>query len=351
MKMFEKLRNAVPVNMRSPEYSEVMDEMNRSGTIVNEINKNWLEMMKNGTLYPKEEELLEKPLGKNASFLPPFQIDIGKQITIGENSFVNHSFTASAAGGIDIENDVLIAPGVSILTVNHDFKDTWILICKPVRVCHHAWIGANVTICPGVTIGAHSIIGTGSVVTKDIPDYCVAVGNPAKVIKTIDPITFSTKPVSKKEDKLQELERRIQELEDREQIRNVLDQFSNTADTKEMEAQGLLFTEDAKVNQHFGEALNVLDGRKEIVKAFSDYLDTVELTYHFNGQQTITFIDSSHAISKSYCSVVQILERENKRIQLSGGAHYIDQFIKVNGEWKIQIRDQYPDYQDQKELA
>ena len=150
---------------------------------------------------------------------------------------------------------------------------------------------------------------------------------------------------------LQQLEKRISELEDREQIRNVLDQFSNTADTKDMDKQGLLFTEDAKVNQHFGKETNVLSGREEITKAFGDYLATVELTYHFNGQQSITFENSEKAIVKSYCTVVQLIEKDGKRHMLTGGAHYIDCFVKKHGEWKIFVRDQYPDYLDQKEIG
>lgn len=355
MSLFEKFRKGEPVSMRDPAYIEVLNEMNRSGAIVNEINKNWLAMMQDGSLYQKEAELIEKPLGKNASFLPPFQIDIGKQISIGENSFVNHSFTASAAAGIDIGADVLIAPGVSILTVNHDFSDTWILLCKPVTIKDKAWIGANVTICPGVTIGEGSVVGTGSVVTKDVPDHCIAVGNPARVIKTIDPATGEQQRVPEKENplmaKIAELEKRITRLEDKEAIRKVLDTFNNTADVKDMVSQGALFTEDGKVIQHFGDQTNVLDGRKAITDAFGDYLATVDLTYHMSGQQTIEFTGEGEATARSYSLVTQILEREGKKIRLQGGAHYVDQMVKENGNWYIRIRDQYPDYQDMKEIV
>ncbi len=333
MNMFEKFSNSVPVDMRDPDYAEVIREMERSGNIVEEINKNWLKMREDGSLYEKEAELLQKPLGKNASFLPPFRIDIGRQVSIGDSAFVNHSFTASAAGGITIREGAMIAPNVSILTVNHDVRDKWIITCKPVTIGKNAWIGADVTVCPGVTIGENSIIGSGSVVTKDIPDNCMAVGNPARVIKTIDMETGETAAAPRKEDKLlAALERRVQELEDREAIRAVLDAFSNTADTKDMQAQGMLFTENARVNQHFGEAVHVLSGRDGIVGAFGDYLATVARTYHFNGQQTINFKDAAHAEVKSYCSVVQILERSGRPYML------------------IAVRDQYPDYSDRKEL-
>ena len=347
--IFEEFRNGKTVRMGIPSYQPFMDEMSRTGAIVYEINQNWMSMMQDGSLYEKEAEMLDKPLGKNASFLPPFQIDLGCQITIGENSFVNHSFMVSAAGGLDIEENVLIAPECKILTINHDMKDKWLITAAPVRIKKNAWIGANVTICPGVTIGENSVIGAGSVVTKSIPDNSIAVGNPARVIKTINTETGETTPVEKT-DMVSTLMNRLQELEDREAIRNILDAFNNTADTKDMDAQGALFTEDAKVIQHMGKITNVLEGRKAIIDAFGSYLATVELTYHFSGQQSITFTDKNRATVTSYCFVAQVMERDGKKLLINGGAHYVDQMIKVDGKWYINIRDQYPDFNDTKEM-
>ena len=152
-------------------------------------------------------------------------------------------------------------------------------------------------------------------------------------------------------EKIAELEKRVAELEDREAIRNVLDAFNNTADLKDMVSQGALFTEDGKVIQHFGSPVHVLDGRKAITDAFGGYLATVERTYHMSGQQTIEFTDDGKATVKSYSWVAQILEHDGQKVLLQGGAHYVDQMIKENGQWYIQTRDQYPDYQDVKGIA
>lgn len=73
---------------------------------------------------------------------------------------------------------------------NHDPYDLCTLTCKPVLIREYAWVGAGATILPGVCIGRHAIVGAGSVVTKDVPDYAVAVGNPAKVIKMLDKENF-----------------------------------------------------------------------------------------------------------------------------------------------------------------
>lgn len=107
--------------------------------------------------------------------------------------YIGNHFTVLCADKIVIEEEVLIASYVMISSENHgiDPENELVygkqsLITKPVRICKGAWIGEKVSILPGVMIGEKSIIGTGSVVTKDIPPFSMAVGNPAKVIKKYD---------------------------------------------------------------------------------------------------------------------------------------------------------------------
>lgn len=90
--------------------------------------------------------------------------------------------------GIEIGDDVWIAPGVQIISSNHDPDDySKALASRPVKIGSHVWIGGNSIILPGIHIGDNVIIGAGSIVTKDVPDNCVAVGNPCRVIKTKAP--------------------------------------------------------------------------------------------------------------------------------------------------------------------
>ena len=111
-------------------------------------------------------------------------------ISIGRNVFINGGALFMARGGITIEDNVQIAANVQLISNNHDVYDRSILLCKPVLIREGAWIGAGATILPGVCIGRHAVVGAASVVTKDVPDYGVVVGNPAKVIKLLDPARF-----------------------------------------------------------------------------------------------------------------------------------------------------------------
>lgn len=83
-----------------------------------------------------------------------------------------------------------IAANAQLISNNHDEYDRMILTCKPVLIREGAWIGAGATILPGVCVGKHAIVGAMSVVTKDVPDFAVVVGSPAKVVKKLDPAGF-----------------------------------------------------------------------------------------------------------------------------------------------------------------
>lgn len=141
----------------------------------------------------KERHLLLKPLfGKTKGtfhFEPPFRCDYGYNITIGKNFYANYNFTVLDAANVTIGDHVMIGPNVSLITVNHpinkDFRAKGYEISKEIIIEDNVWICANVNVNPGVTIGANSIIGSGSVVTKNIPENVIAVGNPCKILRQI----------------------------------------------------------------------------------------------------------------------------------------------------------------------
>ncbi len=104
---------------------------------------------------------------------------------------MNSNGLMMARGGVTIEDNAAIAANVQILTNNHDPYEREVLLCKPVLIKKGAWIGAGATILPGVTVGKYAIVGAASVVTKDVPNYVVVVGNPAKVVKMLDKDRFA----------------------------------------------------------------------------------------------------------------------------------------------------------------
>ena len=139
------------------------------------------------------KELFGANLGEGSSVAPPLSGACVSSMKIGKNVLINSNLLAMARGGITIEDDVMIAANVQLISNNHAPYDLWVLPCKPVLIKESAWIGAGATILPGVCVGRHAVVGAGSVVTKDVPDYAVAVGNPARVIKMLDKEKFKEK--------------------------------------------------------------------------------------------------------------------------------------------------------------
>ena len=182
MDIFEKLRNGEPVDMMSEEYRPVIEELQRADLALFHVNHS--EPNSEGRKKALEE-LFDGSFPEGLGVFAPVQIDFPKQMSFGNHVFINHSFTAMSIGGITIEDNVQIGPHVTVVTDNHDFANRYVLKCKPVRICKNAWIGANVTIMPGVTVGENAVIAGGAVVTKDVPAGAIVGGNPAKVIKML----------------------------------------------------------------------------------------------------------------------------------------------------------------------
>ena len=130
-------------------------------------------------------------LGKSdkAFINPPFYCDYGTHIEVGKNFFANYNCTILDVAKVKIGDNCQMAPNVSIYTAGHPIhpvsRNSGYEYGKEVTIGDNVWIGGNSVICPGVTIGDHVVIGAGSVVTKDIPDWSVAAGNPCKGIRKI----------------------------------------------------------------------------------------------------------------------------------------------------------------------
>lgn len=129
------------------------------------------------------------------------------------------------------------------------------------------------------------------------------------------------------------------ELTNRLELKELVDTFSILADTKDVAQQVLLFKEDALVTSRIsGQPGNSYQGRQEIGKAFTNYLNLFHTVYHINGQQTVTFTDDKHATGIAYCQVVLIRDADGKEIQLTQGVRYHDSYEKIGSKWLIAKR-------------
>ena len=136
------------------------------------------------------KELFYNQIGENSIIYNQLTVVRPKNVKIGKNVTVMNGVLLMSAGGITIEDNVLVAANVQLITNNHDPYDRYVITCKPILIKEGAWIGAGATILPGVTVGKYAIVGANSLVSKDIPDYGIAVGSPAKVIKYLEKEKF-----------------------------------------------------------------------------------------------------------------------------------------------------------------
>ena len=134
--------------------------------------------------------ILERLLGAptDAYFEPPFFCDFGYNLKVGRNCFANHNFVVLDCALVTIGDDVMFGPNTVLSAASHatdpDMRRKGLEYALPITIGNNVWIGANVTVLPGVTIGDNCTIGAGSVVSKDIPANSIAVGNPCKVVKS-----------------------------------------------------------------------------------------------------------------------------------------------------------------------
>ena len=165
--------------------ASVMEEQKKTRKILRRLN----------TMDPSDFDgigkVVEELLGKShkAFINPPFYCDYGFHIEVGENFFANYNCTIIDVAKVTIGDNCQLAPNVAIYTAGHpvhpDSRNSLYEYGIGVTIGDNVWIGGNTVILPGVHIGSNTVIGAGSVVTKDIPDWVIAAGNPCKVIRKI----------------------------------------------------------------------------------------------------------------------------------------------------------------------
>lgn len=181
--IFSRLRAGHPVRMNEPGYTKIQVVVDRTL---------WLSSLMNATNDVNDvrrylSDIIGSRIDETTTIFAPFYVNFGRHIKLGRNVFINHACSMLDMGGITIEDDVLIGPKVNLITENHpvDPSDRRTLVVKPIVIKKNAWLGAAVTILPGVTIGENAVVAAGAVVSKDVPANSIVAGVPAKVIKEI----------------------------------------------------------------------------------------------------------------------------------------------------------------------
>jgi len=181
--IFQRLRNGETISSDDPQAYKM-----REASYATKVH---LVQMNNSTdpvgIRSVLSQITDSEIDESVTIFTPLYINYGKNIKIGKNVFINFDCIFLDLGGITIEDNVLIAPKVSILSEGHPTaaEHRQSLVPGHVHIKKNAWIGANATILPGVTIGENTIVAAGAVVSKDVPDNVIVGGVPAKIIKLI----------------------------------------------------------------------------------------------------------------------------------------------------------------------
>lgn len=178
----EKMLNS---ELYNPSDEELVNARNRASERIHQYN----ESSTNEAIRINILKDLLKQIGSNVQIIPPFYCDYGSNISLGHNVFFNFGCVVLDVTPVTIEDNVLLGPYVQIYTASHpmdwETRQQGLEFGNPITIKANSWIGGGAIICPGVTIGEQSVIGAGSVVTRDIPDNVFAAGNPCKVIKPV----------------------------------------------------------------------------------------------------------------------------------------------------------------------
>lgn len=159
-----------------------------------------------------------------------------------------------------------------------------------------------------------------------------------KTIITLFALLFLTTNLFAQNMNNKTMEQRVAAIEDKMAIKYVVDEFSNLADTKEIDKQVLLFTGDGEVASTSNGQTNVLKGRQQLQQAFSGFLANFHTVYHQNGQQTIEELSDNTAKATSYCRVILVGKQGDKEMKTTLYTIYKDEFVKENGKWLIRHR-------------
>lgn len=181
--ILNRLKDGERIPMDDPDYSTIGAEVNRTLNLSTNLNAS--SDVDEARYYLGK--IIGEKIDESTTVFPPFHTNIGKNIRLGRNVFINHACSFLDLGGITIEDEVMIGPRVNITSENHPVEaaERKTMVPGEVIIKKNVWIGAAATILPGVTIGENSVVAAGAVVTKNVPPDTLVAGVPAKVVKEL----------------------------------------------------------------------------------------------------------------------------------------------------------------------
>jgi len=183
--IFERERAGELISLDDPEYPKIGAMITEAQRVIAEMNTGYRNPAELRALFAR---LTGASIDPSFWLLPPFYTDFGRNIRVGRNVFVNHACEFMDRGGITIGDNVLIGPKVNLVTINHplDPARRRSTHCAPIVIEDGAWLGAAVSVMPGVTIGRNAVVAANAVVTRNVASDTVVGGIPARLIRGID---------------------------------------------------------------------------------------------------------------------------------------------------------------------
>lgn len=181
--IFERLRKGETISSSDPQAYKMREASYATKALLIQMNNSSDPMEIRDLL----GQITGSTIDESVAVFTPLYINYGRHTKIGKNVFINFNCTFLDLGGITIEDNVLIAPKVSLLSEGHPIspESRQSLIPGLIHIKKNAWIGAGATILAGVTVGENAVVAAGAVVSKDVPDNTIVGGIPAKIIKSI----------------------------------------------------------------------------------------------------------------------------------------------------------------------
>ncbi|WP_310963374.1 DapH/DapD/GlmU-related protein [Nocardioides terrisoli] len=178
----DHVNRGMPITAGSDHHRFMHDSAQEALRVVAQLNSSY---------HPPEEvrallgDLTGKPIDESVEVFPPFHSEFGTNLTLGKDIFINMGCRFQDTGGITIGDGSLIGHGSTLTTIDHgiDPDRRGDMIPAPINIGRKVWLGASVTVVPGVRIGDGAIVGAGAVVTKDVPAHAIVAGVPAKLIR------------------------------------------------------------------------------------------------------------------------------------------------------------------------